>query len=221
MSAELPNFDEEPIPGAMPERWETAIEDAAQVVALGLDRAQDLADIVNDFAHGHPSLAKGIGAAVVGAVVGSIIAGRRRPPSLAEQSKVAAAEAAAAAQAAAARLAEETPSRVTSILGRLPRVDRDALAERMPQVDRDAIAERLPRVDRAAIRERVRGVDRQALAGQIARMNQALGKSRGRGPDLRQAQYAAQLVPLAITLLKNPLVRQILIGAASRASRRR
>src|SRR4051812_43936582 len=96
MGAEQYTFEEEPIPGAMPERWETAIEDAAQVIALGLDRAQDLADLVNDFSHNHPTLAKAIGAAVMGAVVGSFIAGRagrRRPPTLAERAGATAASA--------------------------------------------------------------------------------------------------------------------------------
>src|SRR3954452_16816828 len=73
----------EDLPDAMPERWETAIEDLAQAIALGLDRAQDLADAINDVLHTRPMLAKAAGAAVVGAIAGTIIASklsRRRSP---------------------------------------------------------------------------------------------------------------------------------------------
>ena len=47
----------EDLPDAMPERWETAIEDLAQAIALGLVRAQDLADALNDVLHARPLLA--------------------------------------------------------------------------------------------------------------------------------------------------------------------
>src|SRR4051794_35961214 len=64
------------IPNAVPERWETAIEDLAQAIALGLDRAQDLADLINDTVRTRPVVAKAVGAAVVGAVVGTALASR-------------------------------------------------------------------------------------------------------------------------------------------------
>jgi hypothetical protein len=245
MGAEQYTFDEEPIPGAMPERWETAIEDAAQVIALGLDRAQDLADLLNDFNHNHPSLAKAIAAALAGAFVGSFIAGRRRPPTLAERGRATAKDAVAVAQSLAVQLAEETPAQASRWFARMPRVDRDAIAERLPRVDRDAIVERLPRVDRdaiadrlprvdreaiagrlphvdrKAIRERVRGIDREAIVRRVAHVNGAMQKRGSNGVDLSKARYAAQLLPVAITLLKNPLVRQLIVKSAMRATRRR
>src|ERR1051326_8885539 len=64
------------LPDAMPERWETAIEDLAQAIGLGLDRSQDLADAINDVMRTRPVVAKAAGAAIVGAIVGSIIASK-------------------------------------------------------------------------------------------------------------------------------------------------
>ena len=58
----------------MPERWETAIEDLAQAIALGLDRGQDLVDLINDALRTRPVVAKAIGAAVAGAILGTLVA---------------------------------------------------------------------------------------------------------------------------------------------------
>jgi hypothetical protein len=222
MAADPSAFDEEPIPGAMPERWETAIEDAAQVIALGLDRAQDLADVINDFTRQHPTASKLILAAAGGMIVGSIIAGRtRKAPTAAERATRLAEEARANAQAAMSDLSGRMPSR-RAMLERLPRIDREAVAERMPRIDRDAIAERMPRVDRDAMAERMPRIDREALASRMPSLNGNAFR-RGRGGnnfDLSQARYAAQLVPIALTLLRNPLVRQFVLRSAMRAARR-
>src|SRR5438552_4284967 len=54
-----------------PERWETVVEDVAQVVALGLERAEDLADVLGDLVRGRPGLPKIAAAVAVGMVLGS------------------------------------------------------------------------------------------------------------------------------------------------------
>src|SRR2546429_6941801 len=87
------------IPRAQPERWETAVEDLAQLVALGLDRAQDLADVVAELNRTRPGLVKAVSAGLGGALVGAVVAGlipRRRP-----SAKARATEAAKAVQKAA------------------------------------------------------------------------------------------------------------------------
>ena len=198
MAADEHAFDEEPIPGAMPERWETAIEDAAQVVAIGLDRAQDLADLLNDFARQHPTATKLILAAAGGMIVGSLIAGRvRRTLTVAERSTQFAEEIQSNTRSKITDLSARMPSR-RAVLERLPRIDRGAMAEHMPHLDRDALTRRLPHMDRAALQR---------------------GRRASR-PDLGQMRNAAQLVPVALTLLRNPLVRQLIMRSAVRAARR-
>src|SRR5881396_2248352 len=54
-----------------PERWETVVEDVAQVLALGLERAEDLADVLSDLVRGRPGLPKIAAAVAVGMVLGS------------------------------------------------------------------------------------------------------------------------------------------------------
>jgi hypothetical protein len=210
MAANEHAFDEEPIPGAMPERWETAIEDAAQVIALGLDRAQDLADVINDFARQHPIAAKLMLAATGGVIVGSVIAGRaRRAPTAAEQASALAAQARSSAESRISDLSDRLPSR-RAMLDRLPHIDREAVAERLPRVDREALAGRLPRLDREALTGRLPNVNGEAL-----RRDRRPG-----GLDLAQVRYAAQLLPVGLALLRNPLVRQLVMRAAVRAARR-
>jgi hypothetical protein len=174
------------VPGPVPEQWETAIEDAAQVVAMGLDRAQDLADVINDFARTHPTVMKTLLAAGTGALVGAFIAERTFP-----RRKVSLTGAAAAAwRDVAAR--------------------RSAVVEEAGAVARQA-AERLAR----------RAPSRAELEQVVARAN---GLPRpGRRPALpnpRDVRYAAQLVPITLALLKNPLVRQLLWRSVTRAARR-
>jgi hypothetical protein len=210
MAADEHVFDEEPIPGAMPERWETAIEDAAQVIALGLDRAQDLADLLNDFARQHPTASKLLLAGAGGLIVGSFIAGRRRrPPTPAERAAQLATEARANAESMISDLSHRMPSR-RAMMDHLPRFDREAMAEHLPHLNREAMAERMPHLDR------------ESLAGRLPNVN---GKALRRGgrpssPDFSQVRYAAQLVPVALTLLRNPLVRQLVMRTAMRAARR-
>src|SRR5687768_5120291 len=113
---------------AMPERWETAIEDLAQAIALGLDRAQDLADAINDVLRTRPVVAKAAGAAVVGAIIGVFLASKltaKRKPRVevvretarevsstaADQASVVVDQAVAIARAAAERIAQRAPSR--------------------------------------------------------------------------------------------------------------
>jgi hypothetical protein len=188
------------IPGAMPERWETAVEDFAQLVALGLDRAQDLADVIGELNRTRPGLTRTITAAVGGAVVGMFVAGilPRRRPSRRERAKRAAAtvrraaservsaieQAAAVAQAAAQRLADRAPS---------------------PSELRD----RLPRIDRSEMQNRASGV-------------QARARRRFSPPEVGMGQIgnAAKLFPIILALLRNPLVRALLWRSAARMARR-
>jgi hypothetical protein len=190
------------LPDAMPERWETAIEDLAQAIALGLDRAQDLADAVNDVLRTRPVVAKAAGAAVVGAVIGSFLASRlmaKPKPKLevvretardvsstaADQATVVVDQAVAIARAAAERMARRAPSRedLSSGAARLTDAIRDKTSRISPQP--------------------------------ASRSTSALSSDSGR------AAYAAQLVPLTVALLKNPVVRDLLIRAAVQATSRR
>ena len=88
-----------------PERWETAIEDAAEVVALLLDRGQALFDGFAELRRTRPLVVAAAGAALGGAVLGTVLAGRwlqrrkRHPMN-------AVAQASEVAQAAAERLAQ-------------------------------------------------------------------------------------------------------------------
>jgi hypothetical protein len=200
--------DDTTIPGAMPERWETAVEDIAQLVALGLDRAQDLADVIAEINRHHPGLTKAAAAAFGGAVVGAVVASRipRRRPSAKQRALQAATavrraaverasaleQAAAIAQAAARRLADRVPS-PSDIRDRLPRVDRSAIEDRASDA-RDRATE---------VRDRTRK--------RIAAPNIGLG----------QLPNAAKLLPLVLALLRNPLVRAVLWRSAARVARRR
>jgi hypothetical protein len=94
-----------------PERWELAIEDAAELVALVLDRGQALYSEIEGFSRRRPLLTATVGAVAAGAVVGLVFASarmRRRT----EQANVVA-QASAVAQAAAQRLAQQ-PSALLS-----------------------------------------------------------------------------------------------------------
>ncbi|MBI4213935.1 MAG: hypothetical protein HY534_06455 [Chloroflexi bacterium] len=93
-----------------PERWETAVEDAAEIVALLLDRGQAILDAFNELRRERPMLVSAAAAAVGGALIGTIVAGRR----LRQRSRRplgAVAQATAVAQAAAERLAQQQPLR--------------------------------------------------------------------------------------------------------------
>jgi hypothetical protein len=204
---------EDTIPGAMPERWETAVEDFAQLVALGLDRAQDLADVMGELNRTRPGVTKLVAAGVGGLVAGAVLAGLipKRRPSARQRAKRAAEgvrraaverataieQAAAVAQAAAQRLAERAPS-ASDIRGRMPRVDGAAIRARLPRVDRSEIADRA-----SDVRDQAR---RRMSAPNIG---------------VRQLGNAAKLLPLALALLRNPLVRAILWRSAARIARRR
>lgn len=189
------------IPGAMPERWETAVEDFAQLVALGLDRAQDLADVIAEVNRTRPGLTKAVLALLVGAVVGAVLADRipqrkqtagQRARRVAHRMRRAAAQRASAleqatavAQAAAQRLAERAPSP-------------SDIRERMPGIDRSAVQDQVSRVQ-----ERTR---RRLFPTDV-----------GKG----QIGNAAKLLPIALALLRNPLVRALLWRSAARMARRR
>jgi hypothetical protein len=180
----------------VPERWETVVEDLAQVVALGLDRAQDLADAVNDFTRGHPTLIKSSLAAIGGVVVGLFVADRLRPrpPTLAERSRAAAEGAAQAAREG---------------------VERAQRAAAQAAAAAQSAAE--------GVSPRIRG----RLHWQPETYSSNGQNGRGRGPAksaasaTSQARYAAELAPLAVALLRNPLVRDFLMRAALRAAQRR
>lgn len=165
----------------MPERWETAIEDLAQVVALGLDRAQDLADVVTDVVRARPVLAKALLAAAVGAAVGVFMAERssRRPKVSSIQRRGSAADARSRS--------------------------RPSIVEEAAAIARDA-AELLAR--RPASR---------------ARTSESRSRVNGFGWEatLRQLRDVAQLAPVAATLIRNPLVRLLLLRTVVRAARRR
>ena len=147
-----------------PERWETVVEDVAQVLALGLERAEDLADMLNDLLRGRPGLPKVAAAVAVGMVLGTFAervtrARRTAPPQF------------------------SLPRRPVPPQLSLPRL----LDGRRPTPDVSRVVRRLP-------------VPSANLGG---------------------VRSAAQLLPVAMTLLKNPLVRNALVGFALRAGSRR
>ena len=210
------------IPGAQPERWETAVEDLAQLVALGLDRAQDLADVIAELNRTRPGLTKAVAAGVGGAFVGAIVAGiiPRRKPSARERAKQTAQamkkaaasrasaleQAAIVAQAAAQRLAERAPS-PSELRERMPSAS--GLRERLPSVS--DIRGRFPRMDRGTIEDGVAQV-------------QERGRGRMSAPTLGKGTVAnaAKLLPIILALLRNPIVRDLLWRtASSRMGRRR
>lgn len=122
------------------------VEDIAQVLALGLERTEDLVDAINDLLRGHsklPSIAAGLAA---GALAGA--------------------------------LAERITRRIARRPIRLPSVHPSAPGA-------EAMRRGLPQ------------------------------------PGLRQLRNATQLLPVGFALLKNPLVRDALIGVAMRAGSRR
>jgi hypothetical protein len=182
------------LPDSMPERWETAIEDFVQLLALAIDRAQDLADVVNDLVRGHPELFRAALAATAGGVVGAVLADRlgRKPEPIRET--VRERTFSRAAQAA---------GRGGAILGGAAsglRSSAEQWARRAPSAEeiRQRAPRRFPSLDSIGL----------PIAGR--------GSGGGIGP-----QHAAQLLPIVVALLKNPIVRDILIRSAMRAARAR
>src|SRR5688572_22082256 len=101
MAQDQPPSDE--TPEFTPERWELAIEDAAELVALMLERGQSLTEAIRDLSKQRPLLMASILAVGVGAIGGALFAsGRRR-----NQSNIVA-EASAVAEAASHRLTHQT-----------------------------------------------------------------------------------------------------------------
>ena len=105
---ELPQAEEPQAEGTSefaPERWEVAIEDAAETVALLLYRGQAAAETIGELWRTRPIFVSAAGAAMGGAFIGALLAGhqfrrRRRPMS-------ALAQATAVAQAAVQRRAQQ------------------------------------------------------------------------------------------------------------------
>jgi hypothetical protein len=88
-----------------PERWEIAIEDAAELVALLLERGQSAYEELNDLAKRRPALVSAIAAVGAGALIGTVVAGMRARQHRAQTNVVT--EASAVAQAAIDRLAHQ------------------------------------------------------------------------------------------------------------------
>src|SRR6266511_4800455 len=210
------------IPGAQPERWETAVEDFAQLIALGLDRAQDLADVIAELNRTRPGLTKAVTAGVAGAFVGVIVAGivPRRKPSARERAKQTAQalkraaanrasaleQAAVIAQAAAQRLAERAPS-PSELRERMPSAS--GLRERLPSASN--LRGRLPRMERGTLEDGAAQVQDRA-------------RRRMSAPDIGKSTVAnaAKLAPIILALLRNPIVRDLLWRTeSSRMGRRR
>ena len=133
-----PSREEDSMPGIEPERWETAIEDLAQLVALGLDRAQDLYDVINDLLRARPGLAAALAAGLIGTLVGAFVAARlARPRSLRQRmsGQVDASRDAVGRRMAileqAAAIAAEAAQRLTRSMP-----SREEWGERMPRVGR-------------------------------------------------------------------------------------
>ena len=184
------------LPDAVPERWETAIEDFVQLVALAIDRAQDLADVVNDILRGHPELVRAALAAAAGGVAGAILAdriGRRQQPipeTLRQRTL---------------RSASEAAERGGSFLGSAAsglRGSAEQWVRRAPPPEeiRDRARRRMPRLDSMGLPIVGRG---------------------GGGGSAVHPRHAAQLLPIAVALLKNPIVRDLIIRSAMRAARSR
>ncbi|MBM2809616.1 MAG: hypothetical protein HW416_375 [Chloroflexi bacterium] len=180
--------DDLEIEGAMPERWETAIEDVAQVVALALDRVQDLVDLINDQTRARPGVAKILLAGVGGAVVGAFVAGRLRPrrdPTLTEST------------AALMRAASNRGSSALEEAASIAKAAAERVSHRIPS--RGDIQEQVAHLNGSAIGTRA---DRKAM------------------PDAGQLRHAAELFPIAIALIRNPIIRDFLARSAMRATRR-
>jgi hypothetical protein len=182
------------IPDAVPERWETAIEDFVQLVALAIDRAQDLADVVNDLIRGHPELFRAAFAAAAGGVVGAFLADRvgRRPEPIRES------------------LRERTIGRAAGAAGRGGALLGAAAAGLRNSAEH--LTRRAPSPEEIRQRTPRRFPSLESFGLPIA--------SRG-GAGSVDPRYAAQLVPIAVALLKNPIVRDIMIRSAMRAVRTR
>jgi hypothetical protein len=185
------------LPDAVPERWETAIEDFVQLVALAIDRAQDLADVVNDILRGHPELVRAALAATAGGVAGAILAdrlGRRREP-LPETLRQ-----------RTLRSASEAAERGGSFLGSAAsglRGSAEQWVRRAPPPDeiRERARRRMPHLDSIGL--------------------PIVGRSGGGASPAVHPRHAAQLLPIAVALLKNPIVRDLIIRSAMRAARSR
>ncbi|MSQ23805.1 MAG: hypothetical protein EXR58_04525 [Chloroflexi bacterium] len=167
---EKPDADQ--ISDFTPERWEIAIEDAAEVVALLLDRGQALVDSLADLRRTRPLLLAAAGAVAGGALIGAVVAGRRLRRRGAHASG-ALAQASAVAQAAAERIAEQ-----------------QLLAMR-------SIKEGSAKLDGFASRQPSRLVEGGKAARQLL-----------------------QVLPVVVTVLKNPLVRHLLWRYALKTVRR-
>lgn len=157
-----------------PERWETAIEDFAQVVALGIDRAQDLGDAIGDFCNDNPALVRGFQAVALGALAGVVLARVFSPP-----------------KPAPARAPVRSGSGGASDLSGI-------------------LIEAGSTLLRAAARN----------GAAPAKSSNGQAGSGGRFPRF-EARHAAQLIPVVITLARNPLVRDLLFSSAMKAARRR
>jgi len=199
-SSETFNTD---IPDTAPERWETAIEDFVQLVALAIDRAQDLADVINDLLRGHPELVRAGLAAGGGAVAGAFLAdriGRKQPPVTVIEPQRAMSRAARAAERGSAILA----ATATGLRGTA-----EHWAHRAPPPEE--------------VRERAwrRVVHMNEIGRRMSNLDGIpLARHRTARPALGPRQ-AAQLLPVVVTLLKNPIVRDIIIRSALRAARSR
>ncbi len=183
------------LPDSAPERWETAIEDFVQLVALAIDRAQDLADVVNDLLRGHPELVRAALAATAGAVVGAVLADRvgRKPEPIIEAAPD-------RAMSRAARVADRGTAILAATAAGL-RGSAQQWVRRAPP----------PEEIRERARRRVPSLDAFGLP--IVRRGQ-------RGLQVTPRE-AVQLVPILVTLLKSRIVRELIIRAALRAARPR
>jgi hypothetical protein len=170
-----------PIPSVTPERWETAVEDIAQVVAIGLDRAQDLFDIIGEVNRAKPGLLALVAAGLGGALAGGFLARRLRERQ-ARRSRTRDAFA-AARRAASERLATMDLTRSGA---------QQALDQSIGKSG----------VSAALLRERVQRLNR------VPR------------PDV-SVSSAAKLVPLMVALMRNPLVRDLILQLLLRPRRRR
>jgi len=193
------------LPDAVPERWETAIEDFVQLLALAIDRAQDLADVVNDLLRGHPELVRAGLAAAAGGIVGAILAGRMgRKPEPVQELKETIRERTRRSAASAAERGGALLGTSGSLLGGAASTLRGSAEQWVrrapaPEEIREQARRRMPRLD--------------SIGLPIA----------GRGSDGRASNvgHAVQLVPIAIALMKNPIVRDFVIRSAMKAARSR
>jgi hypothetical protein len=188
------------LPDAMPERWETAIEDLAQAIALGLDRAQDLADAINDVMKTRPIVAKAAGAALVGAIIGAFLASKltAKPKPKVEVVRETARDVSSTAVDQASVVVDQAVS--------IARAAAERIAQRAPS--REDVSSGAARISDAIREKTSRGAEQVTSATKS-------------GPDPKKAVYAAQLIPLTVALLKNPIVRDLLIRAAVQATSRR